>query len=210
MSTSAEFWEERYAGATAVWSGRVNQTLAELVQPLSPGSALDLGCGEGGDAIWLASRGWAVTGVDISQTAISRATAAATARDLTLDQAVFVTADLTEWMADADAEYDLVVASFLQSPVGLDRGHVLREAARRVAPGGHLIFISHAAPPPWMTGHRPATAFPQPEGELAELQLDVNNWLTMIAEIRTRVVKTPEGDQASLEDTVVMVRRTDQ
>lgn len=210
MSTSAEFWEERYAGAPAIWSGRVNHTLAELVQPLPPGRALDLGCGEGGDAIWLASRGWAVTGVDISQTATSRAAAAATARDLTTDQAHFVTADLTEWMAEADAEYDLVVASFLQSPVGLDRGHVLREAARRVAPGGHLLLISHAAPPPWMTGHRPATAFPQPEGELAQLQLDANTWSTVIAEVRTRTVTAPDGEQADLEDTVVMVRRADQ
>ena len=68
----AGFWEERYASADAVWSGRVNATLAEVVSTLAVGRALDLGCGEGGDAIWLAQQGWQVTAVDVSPTAIAR------------------------------------------------------------------------------------------------------------------------------------------
>ena len=60
-----DFWEERYASKSQIWSGRPNSTLVELIGHRAPGRALDLGCGEGGDAIWLAERGWQVTAVDI-------------------------------------------------------------------------------------------------------------------------------------------------
>ena len=66
-------WEERYAGSHKVWSGRVNPTLAAVVEPLVAGRALDLGCGEGADALWLAAHGWQTTGVDVSPTAVERA-----------------------------------------------------------------------------------------------------------------------------------------
>ena len=78
-----DFWEQRYAGAERVWSGRVNATLAAIAGGLEPGRALDLGCGEGGDVIWLAENGWHATGVDLSPTAIDRARTAASARGLT-------------------------------------------------------------------------------------------------------------------------------
>ena len=74
-----DFWEERYAGADQVWSGKVNQVLADIAGTLVPGRALDLGCGEGADVIWLAQHGWQATGIDISATAIRHATAAAEA-----------------------------------------------------------------------------------------------------------------------------------
>ena len=64
------FWEQRYAGAESIWSGRVNETLAALVGELAPGRSLDLGSGEGGDVIWLAERGWRATGIDLSATQI--------------------------------------------------------------------------------------------------------------------------------------------
>jgi len=77
-----EQWEQRYAESDRIWSGRVNVRLAEVVAPLRAGHALDLGCGEGADACWLAEQGWTVVAVDISDTALQRATAAAKAKGL--------------------------------------------------------------------------------------------------------------------------------
>ncbi|RZI92598.1 MAG: NAD(P)/FAD-dependent oxidoreductase, partial [Microbacterium sp.] len=86
-------WEEHYAGAERVWSGRVNATFAAVVSTLTPGTALDLGCGEGADALWLADRGWRVTGLDVSATAIRRAQDAARSLGIGEDRANFVVAD---------------------------------------------------------------------------------------------------------------------
>ena len=70
-----QFWEERYRAAERVFSGNANALLVREAGDLKPGTALDLGCGEGGDVLWLATRGWQVTGVDISSTALERAAA---------------------------------------------------------------------------------------------------------------------------------------
>ena len=70
---TAEFWDERYSSIPALWSGHVNAVVVTETEALSPGTALDVGCGEGGDALWLAGRGWQVEGVDVSQVALDRA-----------------------------------------------------------------------------------------------------------------------------------------
>src|SRR5690606_11619021 len=150
----------RYAGADRVWSGRVNRVLADVAGDLAPGRALDLGCGEGGDVVWLAQHGWDATGVDVSATAVRRATEAATAAGL--DRARFVVGDLSVVPADG---YDLVTASFLHSPAGMPREEILRRAAARVAPGGHLLITAHAGFPPGSPaahGHE-HHRFPTPE-----------------------------------------------
>jgi len=72
------FWENHYGQSERVWSGKVNQVLENLVSPLTPGTSLDIGCGEGGDVLWLATHGWQATGLDISPTAVSRAREEAT------------------------------------------------------------------------------------------------------------------------------------
>jgi SAM-dependent methyltransferase len=95
MSEARQAWEEHYGERERVWSGRVNVRLAELAETMTPGRALDLGCGEGADAMWLAEHGWRVTAVDISQTALDRAAADAAARNL-LDRTDFQRHDLTE------------------------------------------------------------------------------------------------------------------
>src|SRR5215213_10656781 len=66
-------WNERYAGSNQIWSGQPNQALVTEVFELPPGRALDVGCGEGADAVWLARRGWDVTGLDVSGVALDRA-----------------------------------------------------------------------------------------------------------------------------------------
>ncbi|GAB2556817.1 methyltransferase domain-containing protein [Leucobacter ruminantium] len=204
----AEFWEQRYAGAEAVWSGKVNRSLAEIVSDWTPGRSLDLGCGEGGDVLWLAERGWDATGIDLSPTATGRARAAADSRGIA---ARFIATDLGEWASapetvDGSAgPYDLVTASFLQSPVELPRKRILRAAAERVALGGRLVVISHAAAPGWAPDH--PGDFPSPESELAALDLAPELWAIELAEVRAREAVGPDGVPTVLKDTLVVVRR---
>lgn len=199
-----DFWEDRYAGADRVWSGKVNTALADIAATLTPGRALDLGCAEGADVIWLAQHGWEATGIDISPTAIRRAAEAAEACGLDPDQARFLAADLA---TIADGDYDLVSASFLHSPVELPREDILRQAAERVAPGGHLLITSHADFPPWATAPRHEHRFLSPAEELDHLGLDPDAWDVVAAETRSRQAVGPDGQSASLDDAVVLVRR---
>ena len=201
-----DFWEERYRGSEWVWSGRVNHSFAEVVATLDAGTALEFGCGEGADAIWLAQHGWQVTGVDISPTAIGRATEAARNAGLSPEGVRFVAADLADWSTD-DA-YDLVTASFLHSPVAFERTSALRKAAGYVRPGGHLLVVSHAAAPPWserLSDHH--HHFLSPAEEVEALALDPAEWTTELAEVRTRPATTPDGQPATLDDTVILLRR---
>jgi thioredoxin reductase/SAM-dependent methyltransferase len=204
MVAPVDFWEERYAGADRVWSGKVNKVLADVAGALAPGRSLDLGCGEGADVIWLAGRGWEATGIDISATAIRRAAEAAESSGLAPDQARFLAADLS---AVPDGEYDLVTASFLHSPVELPREDILRQAAERVAPGGHLLITSHADFPPWSTAPRHEHRFLSPAEEVDQLRLDPDAWDVVIAEARPREATGPDGQPAALDDVVVLARR---
>ena len=199
----ARYWEHRYADSTRVWSGRPNATLVNVASSIPPGRTLDLGCGEGADTIWLASQGWEATGIDISPTAIARAAEAARTAGIS---ARFVAADLATGVDEG--EFDLVTASFLHSPVALDRTQALRHAAERVARGGRLLIVSHAAPPPWAAPeHARDHAFLSPSQELLDLALDPEEWTTEIAEVHTRDTTAPDGTPARLEDGVVLLRR---
>ncbi|ROR95895.1 methyltransferase family protein [Salana multivorans] len=205
--TAASFWEARYADAERVWSGRVNRVVAVVASALPPGRALDLGCGEGGDAVWLARNGWTVTGVDLSPTAIARGRAAASAAGLGEGELRLEAADLATWRAPG--EYDLVCASFLQSwPVPIPREDILRRATGFVAPGGRLLLLAHAAAPSWsdhaMVHDHP---FPTPEEDLAALALDAAHWEVLVCETREREATAPDGSPATLLDAVVLVQR---
>lgn len=211
----AAYWEERYAAAP-VWSGRVNRTLADVLDGLepAPGTALDLGCGEGADALWLAERGWRVTAVDIAPSAIARASAAARAAGVDENNLRYAVVDLDapgELEREVGAPVDLVTASFFHSPVELDRITVLRRAARLVAPGGHLFILTHAAPPAWASGldhvgHR----FLTPDEEFAALGLDASEWTALLTETRARAATAPDGTPTELLDGVLLLRRTGQ
>jgi len=201
----AAYWEQRYAGGDRVWSGRVNAVLADVAAALEPGIALDLGSGEGGDAVWLAEHGWIVTAVDISPTATARGAAAARDRGLE-DRIGFVVADLNDF--GTDTRYDLVAASFLHSPVTLDRVAVLRRAAGFVAAGGHLLITTHAAAPPWAGDlHAHHAELLPPDEDLARLALDPRSWDTVLCEIRRREATAPDGTAAALDDGVILLRR---
>lgn len=203
MSQARHSWEEHYGERERVWSGRVNDRLVEVAQALTPGRALDLGCGEGADAVWLAELGWQVTAVDISQTALDRAAAEANARGVA-DRIDFQRHDLTE--SFPDGVFDLVSAAFLHSTVPMDRAELLRRACEAVAPGGTLLIIDHAAAPPWASKlhHH---EFPSPEEVLAPLNLEALQWDRMRVEAVERETVGPDGQKAVLSDNVMVLRR---
>ncbi len=206
--TPAEFWEQRYAGSERIWSGRHNAALEAVTAELTPGRMLDLGCGEGGDSVWLAQQGWDVTGVDISPTATTRAHEAAVSTGVA-DRTTFVAADLSDWTPPAQT-FDLVSACFLQSMVELPRTDILRRAADAVAPGGRLLVVSHAAPPPWAdlsAVHKHDGMFLSPTQELEALDLPDEDWHVEVAEVRPRKVTAPDGTLAAMDDTVLLLRR---
>src|SRR5690606_32631020 len=133
-------WDARYVGrGERMWSGHPNGALVAEVEGLSPGRALDVGCGEGADAIWMAQRGWEVVGVDISDVAIDRAVKVAADAGVTVDwRAVNLAVDPHE-----PGAYDLVS---LQYPaLRHDAGdHVVRSIVDAVAPGGTLLVVGHS------------------------------------------------------------------
>ncbi|MEZ7002645.1 class I SAM-dependent methyltransferase [Streptomyces sp. AD55] len=202
-SRPADFWEARYRDSGRVWSGRPNDLLAREAADLSPGTALDLGCGEGADAVWLASRGWRVTGVDISATALERAAAHAA------DAGV---GERTAWERHElgrtfpGGVFDLVSAHYLQSPVALDQRGVLRSAAHAVAEGGTLLIVLHAAWPSWQTEPPFDAVFPTLDGLLDDLALPDEAWTLVTRETVSRPSTSPEGVEGHREDHVWRLR----
>ncbi|MBB5832882.1 class I SAM-dependent methyltransferase [Brachybacterium aquaticum] len=197
-----EYWEQRYSGSERVWSGKVNETMASVVAELAPGTAIDLGCGEGGDVLWLAEQGWQALGLDISATAVGRGRDEAAARGL--DGASFEAVDLDAW-EPGPASVDLVTASFFQSNVALDRTAILRRAMTALRPGGRLVTISHAAPPSWAKDHPAKMVSVQEEAE--QLVGSSEEWEVELAEERTRAATAPDGSVGEHLDAVLVLRR---
>lgn len=130
-------WDARYA-AEELWPIEPNVYVADIVPELAPGRALDLACGEGRNAIWLAQQGWDVTAVDFSHVAVDRARTRATQAGVDISLAV---ADVLEFEM-ARASFDLVLLCFLHLP-DHERRPVWARAATAVAPGGTLLVIGH-------------------------------------------------------------------
>jgi SAM-dependent methyltransferase len=206
MSTpdAKEHWEQHYAERDRIWSGRVNIRLAEIVSQLSPGHALDLGCGEGADACWLAEHGWTVVAVDISDTALQRATVAAEERGLA-DRIEFAQHNLSD--SFPDGTFDLISAQFLHSMIPFDRPRLLKRAARAVRPGGLLVIVDHAGPPPWaskLDHHH--HEFPSAEEVIGSLGLG-EDWERVRVDAVERQAKTPDGETRPWVDNVIVLRR---
>jgi SAM-dependent methyltransferase len=134
-------WEERYAGEGSVWSGDPNPQLVAEASRLTPGTALDVGCGEGGDVIWLARRGWRVTGADFSENGLARAARHAEEAGVA-DRTDWWQVDAREFAAEGRS-FDLVTTHFLHPPDG-GMVEVVGRLAEAVAPGGHLLVVGHA------------------------------------------------------------------
>jgi thioredoxin reductase/SAM-dependent methyltransferase len=175
----SEFWERHYGQREQIWSGSPNQRLVDEVCQMQPGTALDLGCGEGADAVWLAERGWNVVAADVSTTALARGAQAAADRGV---------ADRIDWRACdvgadfPDGEYDLVNAAYLLSPVTLPRVEILKAAARAVRPGGVLLILSHAGFPPGADAPDHHIDFPTPHEQLDAFELSPDEWIVEAAE----------------------------
>jgi trans-aconitate methyltransferase len=144
MSASEDrkaLWDERYAASEQLWSGRVNPVLEAEAAELAPGRALDAGCGEGGDAMWLAERGWNVTAIDVSVVAVNRATVEWKRRAIRAGAAMFKQRDLTEWSPPVRS-FALVSAQYLHVQPEV-RDTIFRRLADAVQPGGVLLVVLH-------------------------------------------------------------------
>lgn len=137
MTTAAD-WDRRYDTPDLVWSGEPNRFLREEVERLPPGRALDLACGEGRNAVWLAARGWEVTAVDFSARALEKARRLARERGVGVR---LVHADLIEHQPEPGSA-DLVALMYLHLPAPL-RARVLARAAGALAPGGLMLVVGH-------------------------------------------------------------------
>ena len=196
-------WEERYRGKDAVWSGRPNPVLVDEVGGLAAGRALDVGCGEGADTVWLAGRGWQVTAVDISSVALGRAAGHAADAGLA-DRVTFRHADLR---TDPTGEgYDLVSAQFMHLPPD-ERRELYTRLAAAVAPGGTLLVVGHH-PRDLATFvgrmHFPDMLFTAEE--IAAL-LDPVEWKVLVAQARPRPGTDPEGREITIHDAVLVAQR---
>lgn len=196
-----ESWDERYGGAERTWSGRPNAVLVAEASDLPVGRAIDLGCGEGGDAIWLAERGWQVTGVDFSAAGLEKAAQHAAERGVA-ERLEWRQADLRAWTPEGE-QWDLVTSHFLHL---LDEG--MAEATRRMAaavsPGGTLLVVGHH-PDDARTGLRwsmPGVLFTAEELAPA---LDREGF-DVRAEARQRI-ETHGGEAHAVTDAVLIARR---
>lgn len=172
-----QWWEAFYAEGRARWSGRPNGTLVAEVAGLRPGRALDLGCGQGADAIWLAQQGWEVTAVDIAQAALDTAIRNAQAAGAAPGTIAWERHDLA--VSLPAGRFDLVAATFLHSPVDIPREQILRDVAELIDPGGTLLVIGHVASE---THRHPELR--DPEQVAAELALPADRWALRVCESR--------------------------
>ena len=197
-----EGWEERYDGPDQVWSGSPNPQLVAEASRLTPGTALDVGCGEGGDVVWLAQQGWQVTGADFSANGLARAARHA-------DEAGVATA-CDWWQVDARTftadgrSFDLVTTHFLHPPDG-GMVEVTRRLATAVAPGGHLLVV----------GHAPSDAFTHLASSHRRAMFVAEDLLpglpdgfeALVVEQRPRTV-TRDGATVDIADSTLLARRT--
>lgn len=203
---SESFWEPHYQKNIRPWTGLPNAVLADITADLTPGSVLDIGCGEGGDALWLAGRGWMVTAIDVSATVLERARTQAAERGLTAN-VTFGKYDVSQ--SFPDGSFDLVSAQYFHTPIGIPREQVLRTAAATVALQGVLLIVDHASTAPWSWNQNPDTRFPTPQDTLAKLDLDDQHWQPIRVEAAQRTASGPNGQTATVTDNVIALRRVD-
>ena len=204
-----EFWDARYRRHERVWSGRPNAHLVTESGDLEPARALDVGSGEGGDAVWLAGQGWEVTGADVSVVALerARANAAAAGPDIaarTSWRHLDLFAEPGDWAPPG--EYELVNSQYLHFPPEV-RDRALDRLAAAVAAGGHLLIVTHHPSDLEIPGLRPnlPELFCTP-AELAAA-LDPATWEIVTAAEPARPGRGPNGQPVTVRDTVLHARR---
>ncbi len=200
MSTMDQHgWDERYGSGELVWGAGPNRFLVDEVTDLRPGTALDVACGEGRNAVWLASIGWQVVGVDFSAVGLDKARRLATLRGVRAD---WVQADLTTW--EPPNTYDLVEVMYLHLPQDL-RHSVLARMAKSVARDGTMLVVAHD-----LSNLTEGFGGPQDPAVLYgpdDVVGDIGSVLTIErAERVRRPVSTPEGEAVAI-DVLVRARQ---
>lgn len=198
-------WDERYAALDQVWSGQPNGALVAEVSGLPPGTVLDVGCGEGADAVWLARRGWDVTALDVSRVALDRAEAHAREAGV---EVRWRHCGLVEAAQDLESGFDLVSAQY--PALGLTRGRDAERAlAGAVAPGGVLLFVHHLLTPDSIERSREHGFDPDdylgPAG-MAEFLRAHDGWVVEVDEQRPRQISGGSGAHHA-DDLVLRARR---
>ncbi|MBL4813554.1 MAG: class I SAM-dependent methyltransferase [Rhodobacteraceae bacterium] len=196
-----EFWEERYENASGETSGRPSLALERYSKNRPTGTALDLGCAKGDDAVWLAKQSWQVLAVDISAAALKH-TAANAARngvEVRLEQH-----DLA--MSFPSGEFDLISANFLQTPYDFPWVDVIRRAAAAIRPGGLLLAVTHERVAPWSWSEAKLD-LPGAEERLADLALPENEWKPVFVGPIDREAKGPKGERFRVRDAVIALER---
>jgi SAM-dependent methyltransferase len=205
----ANDWNSRYDTDELIWTVEANQFLVAEVAGLQPGTALDLACGEGRNAVWLAMQGWEVTGVDFASVGLSKAQRLAIESGVT---GTWITADATDWTAPTGG-FDLVAMLYLQLPAS-ERQKSIRTAVSAMAPGGTILIIAHHLLN-LVEGHggpQDANFLMTPEDVVddlaaAELGLDVELVVERNERV-DRVVETPDGPRTAI-DMLLRARRID-
>ena len=198
-------YDELYRSASSVWTGRPNGQLVAEVTDLSPGTALDAGAGEGGDALWLAARGWRVTAVDFSPVALGRGSAKA-AELLLSDRVEWRHEDLDVW-TPPERSFDLVTAHYLHS-TWTDRDGLFRRLAAAVAPGGTLLVVGHRHGEERGHGHAHAhEAGALYTADDVAAVLDPDEWAGVVTETRDRDPGAAHRTGNPVPDTVLVARR---
>jgi SAM-dependent methyltransferase len=197
---SEAYWNERYNAHPKLWSGNPNHHLVAETADLAPGTALDVACGEGADAVWLAEHGWRVTAIDIATVALDRAAAHAAGLPIEWRQA-----DLLDWEPGAD-RYDLISAQYIHLPPE-PRNILFRQLAAAVTPGGTLLIVGHHPADLHTTIGRPQ--FPELffVGEDLRPLLDPAEWEIVTDKAVPREVTDHDGHPVTLHETVFRARR---
>ena len=208
MSAEAQaFWDDVHRRRAAGRRGRPHPQLVEAMTGATPESALDLGCGDGANAIWLAARGWTVTAVDVSPAALDRAARHAEQAGVAA-RVRWQRADLADW--GTSATFDLVTAFFLHTPLDLGLpAAVLARGAARLRAGGALLVVGHSTKPPWASRPGETTNLPSAGELVATLGLAAPSWRVRQAAEVPRAVTGHDGTAATVLDTVVHAVRAD-
>jgi len=197
-----EFWDERYRSAGRLWSGQPNPQLVAQIAGLPPGDALDAGSGEGADAIWLASRGWAVTAVDVSAVALDRAAAHAAAEGVHVS---WQREDLLTW-DPGPGRFDLVMAQFMHLP-NPELQSLHDRLATAVRPGGTLLIVAHHPDDLRVNVGRTGHVALFPSAEQLAATLDPGSWEIVVADAVSRPATDLDGKPVTLRDTVLRAAR---
>jgi SAM-dependent methyltransferase len=201
-----EFWDDRYRSADELWSGQPNPQLVAQTADLTPGEALEVGSGEGADAIWLARQGWTVTAVDVSTVALERAADHAAAQGEGIARRItWRHEDMRSW-DPGTLRFDLVSAQYMYLPGGeLKSMHQrLGAAVRR---GGTLLVVSHH-PDDLRAKFGPAAeAHAFPSAEQLAASFDPGDWEILVTSADGRSAADPEGRPVTVRDSVLRAVR---